>query len=209
LTSPKKSVLLLILLTACLFLTLTACGGAPPALFPLGEDAVVLAFGNSLTFGTGADENESYPARLEQMIGRTVINSGVPGEVTGQGLTRLPEVLEEHQPALMILCHGGNDMLRKMDKRKAAANIGAMIQTAKDRGVDVILIGVPKPGLFPSSADFYGDIAKEFNIPYEEKALTDILSDGSLKSDPIHPNADGYNELARAIADLLRGAKAL
>lgn len=195
----------------CLFLllALAACGSSPPSVSPLAEDAVVLAFGDSLTFGTGSDEEQSYPARLQQLIHRTVINGGVPGEVTGQGLERLPEMLEEYNPALLILCHGGNDLLRKMDEEKAADNIKAMIRMAKGRGTDVVLIGVPKPGLFPSTAALYGRIAKEFNIPYEAEALTDILSAGSLKSDPIHPNAEGYDRLARSIAALLKKAKAM
>jgi acyl-CoA thioesterase-1 len=192
-----------------LLLSLAACGSSPPSVSPLGEDAVVLAFGDSLTFGTGTDEKQSYPARLEALIHRTVINGGVPGEVTGQGLERLPGLLEEYEPALLILCHGGNDLLRKMDENKAADNIRAMIRMAKDRGVDVVLIGVPKPGLFPSTAALYGDIAKEFDIPCEAEALTDILSTGSLKSDPIHPNADGYDKLARSVAALLKTAKAI
>jgi len=192
-----------------LLLSLAACGSSLPSVSPLGEDAVVLAFGDSLTFGTGSDEKQSYPARLEALIHRTVINGGVPGEVTGQGLERLPGLLEKCEPALLILCHGGNDLLRKMDENKAADNIRAMIRMAKGRGTDVVLIGVPKPGLFPSTAALYGDIAKEFDIPYEAKALTDILSTGSLKSDPIHPNADGYDKLARSVAALLKTAKAI
>jgi lysophospholipase L1-like esterase len=68
---------------------------------------------------------------------------------------------------------------------------------------------VPKPGLLPATADFYGEIAEEFDIPLEDEALTDILSEGSLKSDPIHPNADGYEKLAQAISALLKKAGAI
>ena len=198
------------LFCATLFLLiLTACGSNTPTIGFLDQEAVVLAFGDSLTFGTGAGDNEDYPARLEQMIARKVVNAGVPGEVTSQGRERLSEVLEEHEPALLILCLGGNDMLRKMDETEAAENIRAMIRMAGDRGVDVLLIGVPRPGLLPSTAGFYGQIAEEFSIPYDGETLTEILSDGSLKSDPIHPNAEGYDQLARSVAALLKDAKAL
>jgi acyl-CoA thioesterase-1 len=184
-------------------LLLAACGGQPK-LPPLAPNAVVLAFGDSLTFGTGADVNESYPVRLEPLIGRKVVSAGVPGEVSAAGLARLPSALEEAKPQLVILCEGGNDFLQKLDGRQAADNIRAMVRLAKAQGAQVVLIGVPKPGLAPSPPDFYEDIAKEFGLPYEGSALKKILTDNALKSDLVHPNAAGYARLADAIAKLLK-----
>jgi lysophospholipase L1-like esterase len=192
-----------------LILLPTACGNGVPSVSPLDSNAVVLAFGNSLTFGTGANTAESYPAVLEGLIHRKVINAGVPGEVTSQGLARLPEFLDKHQPALLILCHGGNDLLRRTGEKQAADNVRAMIRMANKRGIDVVLIGVPKPGLSVPVAGFYEEIAREFDIPYEGEILADILSTGSLKNDMIHPNSRGYAELAQSIASLLRKAKAI
>ena len=192
-----------------LILLPTACGNGVPSVSPLDSNAVVLAFGNSLTFGTGASTAESYPAVLEGLIHRKVINAGVPGEVTSQGLARLPEFLDKHQPALLILCHGGNDLLRRTGEKQAADNVRAMIRMANKRGIDVVLIGVPKPGLSVPVAGFYEEIAQEFDIPYEGGILADILSTGSLKNDMIHPNSRGYAELAQSIASLLRKAKAI
>ena len=190
-------------LLALLLATLAGCG-APPRLSPLPEEAVILAFGDSLTFGTGATPDQSYPAALEALIGRRVVRSGVPGEETAQGLERLPEALETHRPALLILCHGGNDILRKRDRRRTVDNLRAMVRLARERRIDVVLVGVPAFGLLLSTADFYGGLAEELNLPFEGDALADILADNNLKSDMIHPNAAGYQRLARAIADLLR-----
>ena len=197
------------LCSVLLLLLPTACSSGIPSISPLDNDAVVLAFGNSLTFGTGASTAESYPAVLQGLIHRKVINAGVPGEVTSQGLARLPEFLEKHQPALLILCHGGNDLLRRTGEKQAADNVRAMIRMAKKRGIDVVLIGVPKPGLSVSIAGFYEEIAREFDTPYEGHILADIMSTGSLKNDMIHPNSQGYAKLARSIASLLRKAKAI
>jgi lysophospholipase L1-like esterase len=195
-----------LLLAACV---LAGCGGSAPKLSKLPADAVVLAFGDSLTFGTGAQPEASYPAVLEKLIGRKVWSAGVPGEVSAAGLARLPSALDYYQPKLLILCHGGNDFLQKLGDAQAAENLRAMIRLARERGIDVVLIAVPKPGLFPAPPDFYAEIAKEFRLPYEDAALKAILRDKELKSDVAHPNARGYARLAEAIAALLKKSGAL
>ena len=201
----SRQTLWVILLSAAL---LAACGKSAQV-SPLANDDVVLAFGDSLTFGTGASPGESYPAQLQTLIGRKVVNAGVPGEVSGDGLQRLPELLEEVKPKLLILCHGGNDFLRKLGEAQVAANVRAMIKLAKDRGISVVLIATPKPGLSISPPDFYAEIAKEFAIPFNDDVLKNVLRDNDLKSDLIHPNAKGYTQIADTLAKLLKKAGAV
>jgi lysophospholipase L1-like esterase len=188
---------------------LAACIGGQPKLPRLAPDAVVLAFGDSLTAGVGANSSESYPARLEALIGRKVVSSGVPGETSAGGLARLPAALEEAKPQLVILCEGGNDFLQKLDDAQAANNLRAMVRLVRAQGAQVVLVAVPKPGLLPSPADFYASVAKEFAVPHEETALRKILTDNALKSDLVHPNAAGYARLAKAIAALLKKTGAI
>ncbi|MEO6024364.1 MAG: arylesterase [Burkholderiales bacterium] len=191
-----------------LLLVLVGCGKTPQ-LSKLPADAVVLAFGDSLTFGTGASPEESYPVVLEKLIGRHVESAGVPGEVTAEGLQRLPDVLEETKPKLMLLCHGGNDLLRKSGEAQAAANLRSMVSLAKSKGIEVVLIAVPKPGLMLSPPEYYEKIAAEFKLPIEAAVLRSIIASPDLKSDTIHPNAAGYKKMADAIASLLKQAKAI
>lgn len=188
-----------------------SCIKGAPAISPLEEDAVILAFGNSLTFGNGAQKPENaYPAVLEGLIDRKVINAGMPGEVTAKGLERLPGLLDKYRPALLILCHGGNDLLRKLGEDQAADNLRAMIRMAKERGVNVILLGVPRLKIMSmSAAGFYKDVAEEFDVPYDNQILFDIVSNASLKSDYIHPNVRGYRMMAEAVAELLFKAGAI
>ena len=191
-------------------LLLAACDSGPPKLAKLPADGVVLAFGDSLTFGTGAHAEASYPAVLQELIGRRVVRSGVPGEVTAQGLARLPGVLEAEKPNLLVLIHGGNDLLRRKSPQRIAANLRAMVQLARERGVAVVLIGVPNLGLILGrSAGFYEDLAEELGLHYDGETLPAILKQPALKSDAIHPNARGYRKLAEAVAALLRKSGAI
>jgi len=190
-------------------LLLAACGGSKNKLEKLDSSAVVLAFGDSLTFGTGAGATESYPAILERSIGRKVVNAGVPGETSAQGLERLPEVLDEVKPKLLVLCHGGNDFLRRLDDQAAAANVRAMIEMARKRGIAVVLIATPKPGLPPAVPAFYGEIATELRVPFEEGVLRSVLLDNGLKSDMVHPNGAGYAQVAAAVEKVLKKSGAI
>ena len=192
-----------------LIAALASCGESVPRVAPVGPSEVIVAFGDSLTYGTGAAETESYPAVLAQLIGRKVVRAGVPGEITAQGLARLEQVIEAHRPALMIVCLGGNDMLRRMDEAQVRSNLREIIRAIKARGIAVVLVGVPKPALIASAPAFYGELAKEFGIPYEGKIVTDVMYQLELKADPIHPNAKGYRRMAEAIAELLRKAGAV
>jgi lysophospholipase L1-like esterase len=137
------------------------------------------------------------------MTGFKVVNAGVAGEDTTAGLSRLPAVLKDERPDLVILCHGGNDMLRGQDANITIANLNTMIEMVKDAGADVILVGVPKPALFLKPAAFYQEIASKHGIPIEAKTLSKILSTPALTSDPVHPNASGYKRLAEAIKTLI------
>ena len=175
----------------------------------LPSDAVVLAFGDSLTYGTGAAESESYPVQLEKMIGRRVVRAGVPGEVTAEALERLPAALDEHSPRLLLLCIGGNDFLRRLGNQQAERNVREMVKLAQSRGVAVLLIGTPEPGFTVSPPAFYAGIAKEYRLPYEQSIVGEVLKDRTLKSDPIHPNARGYRRIAERIAASLRESGAI
>ena len=191
-----------------LALGIAACSERPQ-LERLPQDAVILAFGDSLTYGTGAAEAESYPAQLEALIGRHVVRSGVPGEVTAQALERLPAELDEYAPRLLLLCIGGNDFLRRLGNTQAERNVRAMIELAKRRGVAVLLIGTPEPGLLPSPPAFYASLAKDMRVPYEGGIITEVLKDARLKSDPIHPNAAGYRLIAERVAARLKKSGAI
>ena len=192
---------------ACL-LSVVACGSGPE-LRPLAGDATILAFGDSLTAGRGVSFDDAYPAVLQRLTGRNVVNAGVSGEVTARGVRRLPGLLQRHDPDLVILLEGGNDILQNRSLDAAKANLSAMITLAKEHGSDVVLVGVPTRSIFAASAGFYDELADEFQIPYQRRIVSSLLRQRSMKSDLVHFNAAGYSALAEAINKVLIDSGAL
>lgn len=185
-----------------LLVMLTGCTPAPEALTLMRGD-VVLAFGDSLTFGTGATVQESYPAVLAELIGREVVRSGVPGEVSAKGLARLPGELERVKPALVILCHGGNDILRNLPARETRENLDAMVKLAHAAGARVMLLAVPGRSLTLRPPAYYRDVAADNGATLVEAIIPEILGNPRLKSDRVHPNSAGYRMIAQAVAQRL------
>ncbi len=180
-----------------------------PTLPKLGPDDVIVAFGDSLTFGTGASRETAYPAVLATLTGRTVVNAGVPGDTTASALQRLPAVLDQHRPRLVLLCLGGNDMLRKQPEADTENNLRQLVASIRASGAEVMLIAVPAPTLFGGPPAFYARVADDLKLPLEDDAFDAVLRDNRLKADPIHANAAGYRVVAEQLADFLDDAGAL
>ena len=188
---------------------LLGCLGSSAELPKLSSDAVIVAFGDSLTYGTGVARHQSYPSVLGALTGRQVINAGVPGEVSGEGLRRLRGVVARQRPDLVVLCHGGNDILRRRDRSALAANLRAMVEYLQAEGVAAVILGVPDPGIFLTTVDLYHDVAREYGVPIDGEIIPALLGDNDFKSDQIHFNEAGYQRMAEAVHQLLRSHGAL
>ena len=176
-----------------------------PDIQTLHPQNTILAFGDSLTYGYNAKPAESYPAVLSKMTGLNVINAGILAETSQEGLERLPQLLEDPSIKLMVLCFGGNDMMQQISMTTLKNNLKTMIQMAKAKEIDVLLISIPNFTLFGlSPLSLYDDVANEENIPLISGLLSKILSNPSLKSDQIHPNALGYKQMAENIYENLK-----
>ncbi len=186
-------------------LLINSCDRKKPVVLPmLFQDDVVVAFGDSLTYGTGARRSESYPAILSSLSNRKIINAGIPGEKTQEGLKRLPTVLNKHKPSMVLLCLGGNDFLRKVPLATTRKNLESMIGIMKNEGISIVLLTVPTLGFGLDPHPMYSEIAAEQDLVLVNDVFSEVLSDKSLKSDPIHPNAAGYRIVAEKIDEVLR-----
>jgi acyl-CoA thioesterase-1 len=196
----------LLTIISCL-IVLTACNG--PRLNTLPTDAVILAFGDSLTSGVGTHKSKSYPAVLAQLTGLKVINAGVAGETSAQGLERLSQVLDQSSPDLVILIEGGNDILRSLNLAQAKRNLHDMVVVIKQRNIDLVLIGVPKKSVFLSVHPMYEELATELDIVFDGKLLVELQGNDALKSDIVHLNEMGYQKMAESIYAVLQERGAL
>jgi acyl-CoA thioesterase I len=177
-------------------LVLAACRDLPPNLDSRGT--TIVCFGDSITAGVGADGAPTYPDLLAQRLDADVVNAGYPGATAADLLARLPEALA-HDPWLVIVEAGGNDMLRRVPVGETEAAVRGLVQGVLAAGAVPMLVEIRAP--FGGLGDLFVRLGDEYDVPVVEDVLPEILLDRRLKSDEIHPNAAGYERLAAAVAD--------
>jgi acyl-CoA thioesterase I len=187
------------------------CGRSRPrGLQALPAGSIVLALGDSITHGTGAAPEAAYPVQLAELTGWKVINGGVPGDTSAQVLDRLPALLADHQPALVILSAGGNDFLRRLPEADTEVHLRRSVTTIRDASAQVVLVAVPRPtvvaafGAGLSDHPMYAKLADELALPLHADGWARVLGDEKFKSDQIHANAAGYREFAQGLVATLR-----
>ena len=183
---------------------LAGCGRDKKTAQPVPPGSTVLALGDSLTFGTGASAETSYPTVLAGLTGWNVVNAGVPGDTSAQALARLPALLAEHQPKLVIVSIGGNDFLRKLPESDTRTHVHAICKQSLDAGAQVLLVAVPRATVAAALGQMtdhalYAEVAKDLNIPLQREGWGEVLAQAELRSDQVHANAKGYAQFARSV----------
>lgn len=202
----KKYYVVLCILCATL---VAACSGqAKHTAIPKG--ATVLILGDSLSYGTGAKEGEDYPTLLAKATGWQIVNKGIPGDTSAGGLERLPELLTEYQPQLLIVELGGNDFLQQLPKSQTETNLKTILSLAKAQNVKTILVAIPEFNALRAAvgklADhpMYEAIASQTATPLIADVFSEVLSDRALKADQVHPNTAGYLKVNEKIHKALQ-----
>jgi acyl-CoA hydrolase len=175
----------------------------------LPPEAVVLAFGDSVTAGVGADAGYDFPSQLAQLTDLRIVNGGVSGDTAREAGGRLAALLASHQPQLVIIELGGNDFLRQTQASRVKEYLRAMIREALASGATVALVAVPRLSLLRASvgaltdSPIYAELAEEEGLVLVPNIFSEVLSDSGLRADEIHPNARGYGRLAQGIKTVL------
>ena len=191
----------------------SGCGKKVAAGLKINSGSSVLALGDSLTAGVGAAGETSYPGVLARLTGWSVVNAGVSGDTSAQALERLPALLLEHAPQLLLVSIGGNDFLRRLPEVQTRANVRKICELALTGGSQVVLIAIPAfspaAAIVGSLSDhpMFHDIAQSLKLPLHAEGWSTVLGNPSLRSDQIHANAKGYAQFAQGLMVTLKAAR--
>lgn len=157
---------------------------------------VIICFGDSLTYGTGAKKGMDYPSQLSGLIGREVINAGVPGDTTSTALSRIDGILEK-EPGIVLLTLGGNDLKNRVNKDTTFKNLEMIIKRFQDRGALVVLGSIDVPLWGRGFGKAYEELAEKTGSLLVPNVFKGIMGKQNLMSDAIHPNSAGYKIMAK------------
>ena len=164
--------------------------------------STIVVVGDSLSSGYGLRIEQSWVAMLQDRLnaegyGYEIINASIPGDTTSGGLARLPSLLEEFEPAIVIIELGGNDGLRGQPVESLRKNLQAMIELAQESGAIPILTGIQIPPNYGRAytqalAQTYPELSEQYGVPLVGFLMEDVALNGDLmQPDGLHPNARG------------------
>ncbi len=194
---PTVGAVILVLLVIVLWATGDeSVKNAPP------RNDTIVAFGDSLVEGVGSQKGGGFVSLLSARLGTPIINLGVAGDTTGDGLARLEDVREK-KPGTVIVLLGGNDALRRAPLETTFGNLERIITTLQKDGAMVVLLGV-RGGLLSDPYDAeYQALAERTNALYVENVLKGLIGRPELMFDTIHPNDAGYAIIAERVYEAL------
>ena len=163
----------------------------------------IICFGDSLTYGNGAGEGRDYPSQLSTMIGKPVVNAGVPGDTTARALKRLDSDVLSKSPDLVLITLGGNDLKNGVAKDLAFNNLRKIVESIQHAGAKVIIGGLRFPLQDRGFGSAYRQLAEDTGAVLIPDIYKDIMGNRKLMSDPIHPNGDGYRIMAQRFREAI------
>ncbi len=159
----------------------------------------IICFGDSITFGYGANACEDYPTALAKITKIPVVNAGVDGDTTFAALKRLSKDVLVKEARLVIVEFCGNDFLKKIPRETTIKNLREIIQRVQDTGAMVALVDISAGFFFQEYREDFKKLARQSGAIFIPVILNKIITNPAMKSDFFHPNARGYNEVAKRI----------
>lgn len=166
---------------------------------PVEGEHPIVAFGDSYTSGTGASEDEAYPAHLERALGVPVVNAGVHGETAEEALSRLERDVLAHEPRLVVVEFGVNEAFRGYPVERAIQGLDALLEPLHERGIEVVLVGVHFRDYQANFDRGLRNLSERYDTGLVLDVLDGVLDDPETRSDRYHPNGKGYEIMAERI----------
>ncbi|MFA7216771.1 MAG: GDSL-type esterase/lipase family protein [Candidatus Paceibacterota bacterium] len=165
--------------------------------YPPKNDTIV-AFGDSLTRGVGATDGKGFVYLLSQKLGKPIVNLGVSGDTTKEGLARINEAIKKN-PGTVVLLLGGNDYLKKVPQEETFNNLRQIITKFQSGGSMVVLLGVRGGVLSDKFEKPFENLARETGSIYVSDVLSGVITKKEYMYDTVHPNDEGYAIIADRI----------
>ena len=165
----------------------------------------IICFGDSITFGYGAEPGEDYPSILGKMVKLPVINAGVDGDTSFLALERLEQDVLSKNPRLVIVEFCGNDFLKKIPRETTIKNLSEIIDRIQAKGIMVALMDISAGFFFREYRSDFKRLAKNKKAIFIPVALHKIITNPCMKSDFFHPNARGYKIIAARVHKAIAG----
>ena len=162
----------------------------------------IVAFGDSLIVGLGATEGNDFVSILSKKIGLNIINLGVSGNTTEDGLNRINE-LDQYDPKVVLLLLGGNDAIRQLPIETTFRNLEIIISKIQSRGSIVLLLGVKGGLLGDKFKSEFERISEKYHTAYVPNVLDSLFGNRKFMADSIHPNNQGNVIIAEKIYPIL------
>ncbi|NRA63739.1 MAG: arylesterase [Pseudobacteriovorax sp.] len=188
---------------------LLICLLTSPCLFG-NEKSKILALGDSLTFGYGVEDQDSWPQLLAKRLNKTIVNGGTSGATTAFAMPTLKFHLKRYKPELVIYALGANDALRGISVEEIRKNMREALDFLKAKDVPVVMLGMKAPPNYGETfpKDFqkiYTDLAAEYKVPIYPFLLEGVAGEAKLnQSDGIHPNPEGYKVIANNLYKFMK-----
>ncbi len=159
----------------------------------------IICFGDSITFGYGVNPGEDYPAQLSKILKRAAINAGVDGDTAAEGLARIKTDVLDKEPYLVLVEFSGNDFIKKVPLDTTISNIRDIIRQVQAAGAMTVVVDVSAGFFMREYRERLAQLARETGSIFIPEVLSHILTNPSMKSDFLHPNAAGYKIVAERI----------
>ncbi|MFZ2621268.1 MAG: GDSL-type esterase/lipase family protein [Minisyncoccia bacterium] len=194
----------LVVIVSALFILFFIIGGEKKIKNYPSTGTDIVAFGDSLVQGIGASTpDKNFISILSSKTGKPIVNLGVSGNTTAEGLSRIDE-LDKYNIKVALLLLGGNDYLRKVPIDETFSNLEKIISKIQSKGAVVLLLGV-RGGLLNDKFDSkFEDLSQKYETAYVPDVLDGILANAKYMSDAIHPNDAGYAVIGERIYPVLQ-----